>query len=189
MKGIGLCRSSAQTGFMKQDNIKELIKSCTDKKENYFAIAHKNHEVLIGIYRNGDFLFYQNRELEPEFLLELRIFNDLFELHILKMNDDEFLYRVRTDETGEEVEVYDEEHAVFGTSIEDLGNGWKALRESRGTCIQVPFNLSESDGKAPLLYYRVRNYIGYDKDDHIHFYDARLCGFLDKNLRAVEGVI
>jgi CRISPR-associated protein (TIGR03984 family) len=124
------------------------------------------------------------KELGDDFL-ELRAFDQDGELHLIR--DGTLKGRIRTDSDGGLVDVFDEEHLLWG-SFEDTQpdkNGTYILTETRGTRIAIPQQcLAEAgeiqEGKRVTL--TVRNYVT-DKNAPFGFTDYRFVGF---NVRDVE---
>lgn len=166
-------------GTVKQEEIMNLIYNSIEKNENYFILVHNYNAVLIGNIIDGEFSLYNNQSLEPRHILELRIFNNAWELHLIK-TENEYKWRIRKDGVGNEVEIFDERHGIYGTKAKRIDDDWSCLLEERGTRIYVPF-LFESESNQSTktkLYYLVRNYIA--DEDLIKFEDARLVGFYNE---------
>ena len=167
-------------GKISKQDIIDTINSNINENELYYIIAHKNYEVLVGKVDKKNIKFYSNQTIEPEHILEIRIFNEDKELHIIK-EDDYFIWRLRVDNEelkkgiDEEIfEVYDEKHFMLGTRAEKYNDNWSILLEERGTKIFVPFSIElfNNKSKNSKMYYIARNYISNDK--LIRFEDARL---------------
>ena len=167
-------------GKIFKEDIIDTINSNINENEMYYIIAHKNHEVLVGKVDKKNIKFYSNQTIEPEHILEIRIFNEDKELHIIK-EDDYFIWRLRVDNEElkkgideEIVEVYDEKHFILGTRAEKYNDNWSILLEERGSKIFVPFSIElfNNKSKNSKMYYIARNYISNDK--LIRFEDARL---------------
>ena len=162
------------------------ISKFIEGNECFCILAYLSYEVLIGYVQDRTLYFYDRIGLDFEHLLELRIFNENKELHIVKYGE-AYIARVREDGVGLNEEVYDEIDAVFGTHIEPGKSSdrltWSLLVEDRGTKIAVPFKFSNNINDTQL-YYKVRNYI--DKENpNLVFTDARLCGFFNNQLQAL----
>ena len=141
-------------GKIFKEDIIDTINSNINENEMYYIIAHKNHEVLVGKVDKKNIKFYSNQTIEPEHILEIRIFNEDKELHIIK-EDDYFIWRLRVDNEElkkgideEIVEVYDEKHFMLGTRAEKYNDNWSILLEERGTKIFVPFSIELFNNKS-----------------------------------------
>lgn len=123
----------------------------------------------------------------PEGLLELRAFDEGGELHVVMDGCGGLVGgRVRRDGAGEEAEVFDEEHVLWGTGIDESPSNTETavLVEDRGTRVCLPREvLGESLPGGKRVTLRVRNYLAEEKSDSetgdttFAFEDWRLVGF------------
>jgi len=179
-------------GEKKLNKVKTIITQCPEKGEiqkdigdflveispklgtPLFLIVHKHHEVSIGEVKEKIICLERAKELTPLLLKQLRMFSKKGELYIREY-DGKFNYRLRIDEEKEgDAYIYDEEHFMWGNETAD--DRHTVIETNRGMKINFPFSI---EGKDPPLKYLVRNYLRYDDNGLIHFYDARLMTFLD----------
>ena len=140
----------------------------TVKSKNNIRIAK---EILVTIYLPAPILHPKSLD-----------FNECFELYIWRYGKD-FCYRIREDGRGEPVNIYEEEHIVWGTGVENDAGGIRLI-EDRVTPIKFPYRIKKGD--LPIKY-RIRNYFDFDRDGLIRFYDARLVEFIDRKGEKLNG--
>ncbi|MGD2088561.1 MAG: CRISPR-associated protein Csx19 [Candidatus Aminicenantes bacterium] len=155
-----------------------------------YLLVYKHHEVLIGEVQDGEILVKKPGELTAQYLLEMRMFSPNGELYLWNQNG-KINYRLRLDEQGELTNQYDEEHFIWGQKKDASGGSepfWKrvptppktfdntVIEPNRGMCLTFPFPVT---GNECPLKYRVRNYLEFDDDGQIRFYDARMITFLN----------
>ena len=130
------------------------------------GLAYRYQDVLLLAIQNEDINFSEPLILNE--ILEIRIFSSENEFHLWKNNQD-YYWRVRSDDDQSElVNVYEQEHLLWGTK---LVNDHILQEGSRGISISLPFSISQD--QIPLRYV-VRNYFQYDSNGLIQFFDARL---------------
>ena len=83
-------------------------------------------------------------------VLEIRAFNALGELHLLKKGSN-YIGRIIEDNTGDGYEIIDDLYKVWGQLN---SNDKTILSEDRGIRIRLPFEI----GKGKLLFAKVRHY-------------------------------
>ncbi len=141
-----------------------------------FIVAYLDYRVLIGIFENGRFSFYENETFDAKFIQRLRVFNHEKELLIWRSRD-RLNGRLRIDSEGHDTDVVDAEQVLFGTKAEDMGD-YTRLTEDRGTEIILPFTGIDVDGKKKRVCIKTRNYVDYNKITHQATYvDCRFVGF------------
>ncbi len=171
-------RSQTETGIVVKglgDFIVEQLERLGRKAE---FVLYTHNEVVIG--KVLDKQLFPQKDFGEIYFKEIRIFNKKAELHIWRYNGN-FNYRIRIDGESELENIYEEEHIVWGTDIEEKENG-ALLKEERGTNIEIPYKIKKED--LPIKY-KVRNYFTYDENGLIKFYDARLVEFVNKEGEAL----
>ena len=156
-----------------------------------YLLVYKHHEVLLGVVQEGEILVKEPGELTPQYLQEMRMFSPNGELYLWNQNG-KINYRLRLDEQGDITNRYDEEHFMWG-QITDASGGSEpfckrvptppktldyntVIEPNRGMRLTFPFPIT---GNECPLKYRVRNYLEFDDDGQIRFYDARMITFLN----------
>lgn len=134
--------------------------------EDSYWILYNQNKVLIG--KDCQNLLNDEQEIEFDILKNIRFFGIKGELYIWKYND-KLRWRLRIDNEGEDVNIYEEEH--YRWNIKGEKNSDKN-RELILHSSLTPYSLSEK--------FKVYNYFSYDKDGLIKFYDARLVDFIDR---------
>ncbi|SNX54967.1 CRISPR-associated protein Csx19 [Thermoanaerobacterium sp. RBIITD] len=179
------------------DKIKSLIhRFCESRCCN--ILLQKDYEVLLGIATKDTICFYGDNKFDEEHIIDIRVFDKNGELHIWKINDD-FYYRFKEDnfeidnniDHNERIlkdkKIFVEYPIVFGSTIEKADGKWTILKErERGIKIYFPYDISWE--QLPIRY-KVYNYYDFDEDGILRFYDARLCGFFDKDFKELESEI
>ncbi|GAB5046626.1 type III-D CRISPR-associated protein Csx19 [Thermodesulfovibrio sp. TK110] len=151
-----------------------------------FAVAYLTYDVLIGRVINGEFEFYQNKIIQPDYLLKLRIFNAQKEL-FLWQTDTGLKGRLRIDEEGTETYVVDACQVLWGTDKKKLTDGWSKLFEERGTELILPFTNFTVDNRKNRVFIKTRNYIQFHPITCLATYsDCRFIEFLDSNKKPLQ---
>jgi len=101
--------------------------------------------------------------------LEVRAFNEKGELRVIRVGDNDYRGRIRTDEIGDCIEIIDESHLLWGNKIENEDN-YTLLSEDRGTRLKLPLDVE----KKQRAFVKVRNYL--DKEI-FEFNDWRMIDF------------
>jgi len=170
--------SYSQYGKVNKNLYEYIIQKIRDIKVEF--VAHMYDRVIIGKADSNN-PFPDSYELE-RYLNMIRLFNECFELYIWRYGKD-FCYRIREDGRGEPVNIYEEEHIVWGTGVENDAGGIRLI-EDRVTPIKFPYRIKKGD--LPIKY-RIRNYFDFDRDGLIRFYDARLVEFIDRKGEKLNG--
>lgn len=149
--------------------------------EDGYVVAYLTYGVYVGRYKNREFEFYEKLELNPDFIIRLRIFNENQELYIWKTGN-KLSGRLRIDTDGSSTPVIDAYQVLWGTDKKELKDGWTRIFEERGTELILPFFDITVDNSKKRLFLKTRNYI----DFHSHIYlatyiDCRFVGFFDHN--------
>lgn len=172
----------------------EIIAEINDLKETIskyfntpgFAIAYLTNDVLIGRVINGEFKFYQDKTIQPEYILKLRIFNTQKEL-FLWQTEEGIKGRVREDLEGTGTYVVDACQVLWGTDKEKLTDGWSRIFEERGTELILPFSNINVNNRKNRLFIRTRNYIQFHPITCLATYsDCRFVEFLDHNKKPLQ---
>lgn len=151
------------------------------------VIMYLNNEVLIGVWKNQEFIFPREemQDFDLKHLLNIRVFNEEKELSIWKSGKG-FNNRLRLDNAGTEQEAVDSYQVLFGTDYKNMGNGFTCMFERRGTEIRIPgiFEVNELKKRAFL---KARNYLDYHNKTGQAFYcDCRFIGFYDYNKNLIK---
>ena len=112
------------------------------------------------------------------YLLEPRAFDENQELYLIRVEDGEHAYqgRIRQDETGDDILIFDEEHKIWGDPEKNCSaNGSTTLKEDRG--IEVTLPISVDKGKTAFI--TVRNYFN-TADGDLQSVDWRFVAFSTK---------
>ncbi len=182
---INKIKTKAEVGKLDIDLLQFLINSAKNELGGKcFLIVYKYNEIYLGLINNNTIMkgyLELNRvnvknELNINHILDLRMFCEKGELHLWKYNDT-LQWRLRKDGEGEDCDIYEEDHYIWGTKISDEDE-FSIIEECRGMQLTFPFSLKEQ----PLpLKYKVRNYIKYDGDGLINFIDSRIVHFINNN--------
>lgn len=143
-------------------------------KPPIYLLVYKHHEIQIGMIDNGQIVLERQEELTRDYLKELRVFSEQGELHIWKQQG-QFKYRLRVDGEGDQVNVYEETHLMWGL---EKDNDRTISEPNRGMRLTLPLPFNVKDAVLPLRY-TVRNYFDYDDNGLIRFNDARLVRISD----------
>lgn len=168
----------------KIEDLKNTVSKYFDSRG--FAVAYLTYDVLIGRFINGEFEFYRNESIQPDYLLKLRVFNSNKEL-FLWQTEEGLKGRLRIDGEGTETYVVDACQVLWGTDKEELENGWSRIFEERGTELILPFtNFTVNTGKN-RLFIKTRNYVQFHPITHLATYnDCRFIEFLDSNKKPLS---
>lgn len=164
-----------------------LVKKSGKLGGKVFLVVYKHNEVLIGKIDNSGIDLENKKELQIDFLKELRMFSEKGELYIWNQGD-QLGYRLRIDQEQDDpaeskISRYDEAHFMWGKKVK---NGNFIYEKDRGMELKLPFNVTKDD--LPLKYL-IRNYFEYDEEDGmIRFIDARLVNFLNKQGKEIKNV-
>ncbi len=148
-----------------------------------FVVAYLTNGVYIGRYRGGEFEFHDTVDLNPDYIVRLRIFSENEELYIWKTRDQlKGRLRIDTDREKTQVPVVDAYQVLWGTDKKELKAGWTRIFEDRGTELILPFSEITIDNKKKRLFLKTRNYIDFHPKTHLATYtDCRFVGFFDHN--------
>ena len=146
-------------------------------------LIHLNSIVVVWQIHNVIWGRYQNNKLElldgtrsANFYQEIRVFNEVEELHLIKI-DDEFLGRYIKDGTGQEVRYVDSFSRFWGEKY-IIKDGFIELRDiGRKISLKIPFDEKFSDAK--YLGLTTRNYIGSDEN-------TGLSGYIDYRFLSIS---
>lgn len=169
MRKIDIVHSNVTTG----NCVREELHKITRDFEGLKTVCWFNHEIKFGIF--GEDFLKQIGDFESfcKHILRFRIFDQDRELFVWKTGDI-IKYRLRNDQSGEEVEVIDADQVMWGTKF--IGSDGKIkVSESRG----IKYELPESCVDNPLLpgterlVLRTRNYVDYNEIGQASFVDSR----------------
>lgn len=144
-----------------------------------WVVCYLDYKILIGKLVGGKMVFYKNEQFAPEFVQQLRVFNGEAEALFLRAGLGNFKCRVKTD--SEQAEVYDAaEQVLWGTRLEELGDGWVSLVEDRGTELIMPCldRISESGELVDRVKILTHNYIGFNEVGQAGYTDCRFVKFV-----------
>ena len=153
------------------------------------AVFYMNYGIRFAKWEQDKLIFYENAvTIEPEFLLEARIFNRSRELRILQLEPGRYYYRTRVEnDQGEDADIIEARQCLWGTRSEPLDHGWSRLYEDRGTELIVPLHLEHAEGEdRPLAVLVTRNYIGKLKNGQATYIDCRFVAIESVKLPAQE---
>jgi CRISPR-associated protein (TIGR03984 family) len=150
------------------------VKTSRESLPDGWSEAAKLKEILDGfdyvvLYRIDGVSIDKASECEflgdglPEDFLEMRAFSMDAELHVIKVGDSP-LGRVRRDNGGDDIEVLNEEHLLWGKPHGAVGNSGKVLlTEDRGTRLLLPPEAApKSENKVTTIW--VRSYVAPEPD-------------------------
>jgi CRISPR-associated protein (TIGR03984 family) len=145
--------------------------------QNGQVVAYLYYKVLIGKVDQGRLEFYNEEKFNPQYLLQLRIFNQDRELHIRRKDASRFLLRYRLDDIGVPIEAVEACQVLWGRSSEvaSLQTGWVRLSEKRGVELILPCN--KTPRKGSRFWLKTRNYIGYNDLHQAGYIDCRFVEF------------
>lgn len=165
--------SKNEPKFIDKSQIIDLINDEFDKDVYGIYIAKNVSDIVL--LKNKKLLLY-NDEVNYDFLLELRIFDEHKEIYIWKSGSS-FKYRIRVDrEKDDYTDIIEKKYYIWGTSL-NVESNWLTLIEERGTRIHI---YSKEKLKLPLSY-RVINYLKKNDDGTVCFMDNRIAGIYDSN--------
>lgn len=174
--GLKMKEIKSRVEFIEKVNtIQEMVAKVKFSEET-FAVFYLAHKVLIGNFRNGEFIFYNKEDFDDEFVIKARIFNKDKELYIWR-SDGGLRARLRIDNEGENTIAVDARQVLFGTKATPLGNGYTKLIEERGTELVVPFDDLKIDERKNRLFLHTRNYVDFNEAHQAGYVDCRFIGF------------
>jgi len=142
------------------------------------VVAYLVHKVLIGRYQPPNLVFMNQEELQPHFILKMRIFNKDEEL-LLWRQQNSLKGRHRIDSQGVDTIAIDAHQVLFGTDAKTSGQ-WTTISEDRGTEIHLPFSNLRVDTKKERIFIRTRNYIDFNELGQATYVDCRFMGFEER---------
>ena len=164
----------------KSISIKSDFETLEQKVQN---LIHSNSIVVVWQIHNIVWGRYQNNKLElfdgainTDFYQEIRVFNEIEELHLIKI-DNEFNGRYIKDGIGQEVRYVDSFSRFWGEKY-IIKDGFIELRDiGRKISLKIPFDEKFSDAK--YLGLTTRNYIGIDEN-------TGLSGYIDYRFLSIS---
>ncbi|EJZ68969.1 type III-D CRISPR-associated protein Csx19 [Lachnoanaerobaculum sp. OBRC5-5] len=138
----------------------------------------KSYDYKLIYYRDGVQIKKKEDFVLDSSVLEIRAFNALGELHLLKKGL-KYIGRIIEDNTGEGYEIIDDLYKVWGQLN---SNDKTILSEDRGIRIMLPFEME----KGKLLFAKVRHY--FSAKGELKNLDWRLVGFEEKDERIFKEV-
>lgn len=159
------------------------IKSCIKKYDfvNFEKLLDdiKKYKYAI-IYKSDCVKTLHTKDVDSNVLtdfLEVRAFDGNGELKVI-YDGEYYIGRVRADGNGDDFEVVDENHLLWGNHITKEENGYTSLSEDRGTRLELP--LEVNDKKRAFI--TVRNYLNPD-ENIFEFNDYRMVEFFAKGAK------
>lgn len=169
-------------GTIAQSEVWDLIKQYI-QRDSMIVIWAVN-EVAWGTYQSGTCLF-SNTDIADmtSYWLEMRIFNDCEELHLIRKDDTTFSYRYITDTAGENVSAVDSTSRLMG---ENSGN-YVNIQSKRGftTLVDTGRKLTQIipiETTSQYCYLTTRNYIGYLHNHQASYVDYRYVAIVDEEV-------
>ncbi|MBD3339739.1 MAG: hypothetical protein GF353_11560 [Candidatus Lokiarchaeota archaeon] len=157
-----------------------IIEESKELSGDVFLILYNHNSIEIGLIHNNIIENINPKLLSTNLVKEFRVFSENGELYGWKQNN-QLKYRFRIDDkNGEDAEVYDEYHYMWGNKINDNNT---IFEENRGMEMRLPFSVNNIS--LPLKF-KVRNYYHFDENRIIQFHDARLIHFADSNGKAIN---
>ena len=144
-------------------------------KNKSFVVAYLYNEVLFGVYDNGIFEFYENKDININHLKRMRVFNKEEELYIWNSNG-KLTGRYRNDTEGEKTDVVQVNQVILGTTYKYV-NGYTILKEKIGSKITLPGSWIANEDKRRVAI-KVRHYIEYLNGYQSSYYDSRFLEFV-----------
>jgi len=142
-----------------------------------FALAYLDFGVWLGRYRKDGTFFFDQGDMDTNYLLRLRVFNAGKEVMVWR-GEDGFLGRWRRDDdSGERDHAVEACQVLFGTDSKYRRNGFATLFEQRGTELILPFDNLQVDNRKNRVCLRTRNYIGFNDLGQAGYMDCRFLGF------------
>jgi len=169
MRKIDIVHSTTTTGICMCDELHEITRDFRGLK----TVCWLNYEIKFGIFGEDFVKQIGGFENFCKHILRFRMFDRDRELYAWKA-EDRFKYRIRNDQSGEEIEVIDADQVMWGTKYH-ISDGLIKVSETRG----IKYELPESCVDNPLLsgterlVLRTRNYIDYNEIGQASFVDSR----------------
>jgi len=147
--------------------------------EKAFAAAFLDDRVLIGVWEDVCFRFFENQSIDHESIQRIRVFDKNSEFHGWrsrgKMNG-----RLRKDNNqGKDVDIVVASQVLFGTDAEKSNNGFTEIFEERGTRLFLPFSDLDIDNKKKRIFIKTYNYVTYNEPGQAAYTDCRFVSFAD----------
>lgn len=148
-----------------------------------YVVAWLDYEVLIGIWENQQFIFYNGKNLKLKYLQRLRIFNQEREIFLWRTNG-QLKGRLREDnQEGSKVTIVVAKQLIFGTKSKQLNDSFTEIYEERGTKLVLPFTNLEVDNKSidNRIFLQTYNYVKTTLEYQATYFDCRFVAFMNGN--------
>lgn len=148
-----------------------------------YVVAWLDYEVLIGIWENQQFVFYNGKNLKLKYLQRLRIFNQEREIFLWRTNG-QLKGRLREDnQEGSKVTIVVAKQLLFGTKSKQLDDSFTEIYEDRGTKLVLPFTNMEVDNKSidNRIFLQTYNYVKTTLEYQATYFDCRFVAFMNGN--------
>ncbi|MGV8122529.1 MAG: CRISPR-associated protein Csx19 [Candidatus Xenobiia bacterium LiM19] len=146
-------------------------------RKDSLVVAYLVNKVIIGRFQPPGFVFKDNNDFLPQYVLKMRIFNENEELFLWRQQG-VLRGRHRIDNGGTSTTVIDARQVLFGTEA-DTRDSWTILTEDRGTIIELPFTDLSVDIHKNRIFIRTRNYVNFNDLGQATYVDCRFLGFAD----------
>ena len=142
----------------------------------YLAVAYTDPGVIVGHYTASGIEHAAGVLDSLKYVQVLRVFNEHEEL-LLKRTSTGWSGRLRNDQKGEAVDVYDAEQVLVGTTAHEVNAQYTKISEDRGAALVLPLSKIHVDTRKKRAYVLTRNYIGYLETEQASYVDARFVKF------------
>lgn len=142
------------------------------------VVAWLDYKVLIGLWQNQDFLFYENKPFDLKYVQRLRVFDKQKELLIWRSNGG-WKGRLRSDGQGEETGVVVAHQLLFGTTPTPMNGNFTEISEKRGTKLVLPFANLNVDDQRKRVFIKTYNYVRTNSLHQATYFDCRFVAFTD----------
>lgn len=163
----------------------EGIVGCIKKhmNEGELIVITTSH-VWLGIWKDGKAIFHPEAEdpLDPEFLINFRVFNADKELYMWRKGIKRFVGRMRIDSEGSSTEIIEVKHVLQGTKSDRLEGTWTKISEDRGTEIILPFIFSLPEETEYDRKNRVKLITRY----YIDYIESIQAGYVDSRFKKIQ---
>jgi len=162
----------------RQTLLEALNENFVDKS---YVVAWLDHEVLIGLWQNQNFLFYENKPFDLKYVQRLRVFDQQKELLVWRSNG-AWKGRLRIDDRGEKTDAVVAHQLLFGTKGKRLSPQYAKIEEDRGTQLVLPLkgiDFDDDDNPSTRVFIKTRNYIKTNAVHQAGYFDCRFVAFTD----------
>ena len=151
-------------------------------REKSYIVAYHVNEVLFGTIEENEFNFPDEKQIEVDYLLQLRVFNKNKELYLRKKKN-LFVGRLRTDNDkdvneNKKIQYVEANQIILGTQSKNIDGKYTVLTEAKlfHKGIRIPDIVTNISEKKRLAI-KTRNYIGYNGALQAEYIDSRFVEF------------